>query len=105
MNNQLNNSYNFNWNAYSHPYNSSSAFSSITASPLSPMNNNYSYSSHYNSPSLSSGYGSENSFNNSPSIHQYIPPFGYSIPTYNQHYNNTVSFFHFIFIKNLLKIT
>lgn len=94
MNNQS--PFNYSWNAFGTPYSSQPNYQAITGSPLTPMTNNfnnlYSTASHqYNSPSLSSGYGSENSFNNSPGMSGYIPSYNYNnvqYPLVNQTSNN-----------------
>ena len=83
MNNQCNSPFNYNWNAYTASY----GVNNYHSSPLStvtnlPGNSSMYLPNNFNSPSVSSGYGSENSFNNSPNNYSYLP-YNYLIPQYS----------------------
>jgi hypothetical protein len=97
MNNHCNSPFNYNWNGYGYKYNNitASSYQPIPNSPLSPITNLPYVSQHYSSPSLSSGYGSEQSFTNSPNISAYLPMNNYSIPSY--HNQDQFSFNQVIF--------
>ena len=109
MNSHCNSPFTYNWNGYG--YNNYNGFStsippypSIPSSPLSPITNLPYLSQQYHSPSLSSGYGSEQSFTHSPNMSAYLPMNSFSVPSYripDQYSLNQVNIFYkYISIHN-----